>query len=179
MDASSSQSQPGTDAPRHLFFGAEDRRLGGRAGLTDKYLTMEKARRHQLAEHVINTANQLANAVRTLRTFDRTGSAEQALAHIEATFEDLGKQTRNLVDEVNAAVERHEEGLAELAIRPTETYAGEPEYDLADNEDATTADPLPPMAPRFESTPLHPSDAARAVAVRHATPLTVAAKSLR
>jgi uncharacterized membrane protein YccC len=117
MDAPRTQENPYTEPPRHLFFGAEDRRLGGRAGLTDKYLSMEKARRHQLAEHVINTANQLASAVRTLRAFDRTGNAEQVLDHIEATFEDLQKQTKNLIDEVSASVDRYGDALEQLAFQ--------------------------------------------------------------
>ena len=117
MDASSSQASPEVDPPRHLFFGAEDRRLGGRAGLEEKYLVMERARRHQLAEHVINTANQLASAVRTLRAFDRTGNADMALDHIEQTFADLKKQTNNLVNEVTGSVDRYGDELEKLAFR--------------------------------------------------------------
>jgi hypothetical protein len=116
MDASSSQASPEADPPRHLFFGAEDRRLGGRAGLEDKYLVMEKARRHQLAEHVINTANQLASSVRTLRAFDRTGNADMALDHIEQTFADLKKHTDNLVNEVTGSVDRYGDEVEKLAF---------------------------------------------------------------
>ncbi|MDN4645385.1 hypothetical protein [Arthrobacter sp. PsM3] len=117
MDARTAQENPVADPPRHLFFGAEDRRQGGRAGLDEKYLVMEKARRHQLAEHVINTANQLASAVRTLRAFDRTGNAEMALDHIEQTFADLKKYTSNLVNEVTGSVDRFGDELERLAFR--------------------------------------------------------------
>ncbi|MBT2594758.1 hypothetical protein [Arthrobacter sp. ISL-72] len=117
MDAQSTPETPAVDPPRHLFFGAEDRRQGGKAGLVDKYLSMEKARRHQLAEHVIVTANQLASAVRTLRAFDRTGNADMAVDHIEQTFEDLRKYTTNLVNEVNASVDRYGDELEQLAFR--------------------------------------------------------------
>ena len=119
MDASSSQEKI-VEPPRHLFFGVEDRRLGGRAGLADKYLSMEKGRRHQLAEHVINSAIQLANAVRTLRTFDRTGNADQALDHLTASLDDLVKHTRNLSAEVEQSVDRYGDGMDELdsATRP-------------------------------------------------------------
>ena len=128
MDAQSSQGSPEVEPPRNLFFGVEDRRLGGRAGLDEKYLTMERSRRHQLAEHVIFSANQLANAVRTLRAFDRTGDGVAALAHIEHTFEDLRKHTTNLVNEVNASVDRHGDGLDLLSFRDTALAAiGEPE----------------------------------------------------
>lgn len=117
MDAPTAQETPVVDPPRHLFFGAEDRRQGGRAGLDDKYLSMEKARRHQLAEHVINTANQLASAVRTLRAFDRTGNADMALDHLEQTFVDLKKHTDHLVNEVTGSVDRYGEEMEKLAFR--------------------------------------------------------------
>lgn len=116
MDASSSQEKI-VEPPRHLFFGVEDRRLGGRAGLADKYLSMEKGRRQQLAEHVIGSAMQVANAVRTLRTFDRTGNADQALDHLNASLDDLVKHTRNLAAEVEKSVDRYGDGLDELAAR--------------------------------------------------------------
>lgn len=116
MDASSSQEKI-VEPPRHLFFGVEDRRLGGRAGLADKYLSMEKGRRHQLAEHVITSAIQVANAVRTLRTFDRTGNADQALDHLTASLDDLVKHTRNLATEVEQSVDRYGDGVDELAAR--------------------------------------------------------------
>ena len=116
MDASSSQEKI-VEPPRHLFFGVEDRRLGGRAGLTDKYLTMEKTRRSQLAEHVLHSAIQLTNAVRTMRTFDRTGNADQVLDHLSATLDDLVKQTGNLIGEVEASVDRYGDGIDELNAR--------------------------------------------------------------
>lgn len=117
MDAPTAQENPVVDPPRHLFFGAEDRRVGGRTGLEEKHLSIERARRHQLAEHVINTANQLAAAVRTLRAFDRTGNADMALDHIEATFADLKKVTDNLVNEVSKSVDRYGDELEKLAFR--------------------------------------------------------------
>lgn len=140
MDVPRSQGYLNSDLPRHLYFGAEDRRLGGRAGLEEKYLTMEKARRHQLAEHVINTANQLATSVRTLRAFDRTGSADMALDHIEQTFEDLRKHTTNLVNEVNASVDRHADEVERLAFQ-----------DIADGR--ATAPPRPKPGP----VPIYPT----------------------
>lgn len=111
MDLSSSQS-PATDTQRHVFFGAEDLRIRNRpAGPEEKYLTMEKTRRSQMAENVIANANNLANAVRTLRSFDRTGNAELALAHLQATFADLQNHTQHLVAEVQAAADRHSVAL--------------------------------------------------------------------
>jgi hypothetical protein len=152
MDAPTAQETPVVDPPRHLFFSAEDRRLGGKAGLADKYLVMEKARRHQLAEHVINTANQLAAAVRTLRAFDRTGNADMALDHIEATFEDLRKYTTNLVNEVTASVDRFGDEMEKLAFR-----------DIAAAREATDAQ-TPKPAPRLDGTP-GPSPAAVAAQI--------------
>lgn len=118
MDASSSQEKI-VEPPRHLFFGVEDRRLGGRAGLTDKHVLVEKSRRYQLAETVINSAVQVANAVRAMRTFDRTGNADQVLDHLGASLEDLVKQTNNLIAEVEKSVDRYGDGLEELAARDT------------------------------------------------------------
>lgn len=128
MDPSTSQASHEADPPRNLFFGAEDRRLGGRAGLEEKYLVMERSRRHNLAEHVINTANQLASSVRSLRAFDRTGNADMALDHIEATFADLKRHTDNLVNEVTGSVDRYGDELEKLAFR-----------DIADAREATEA----------------------------------------
>jgi hypothetical protein len=120
MDASSTQEFPEVVPPRNLFFNVEDRLLGGRTGLTDKHVTVERIRRHQLAEHVINSAIQVANAVRTMRTFDKTGNADQALGHLECSLEDLCKQTRNLMDEVEKSVDRYGDGLDALHARDAE-----------------------------------------------------------
>lgn len=111
------QDCPDIQPPRHLFFGVEDRRLGGRAGLEEKYISMEKSRRQKLADNVISTSMQLANAVRTMRTFDRTGNADQVIDHIDATLTDLVKLTRNLTGEVESAVDRYANGLGDLAAR--------------------------------------------------------------
>lgn len=105
------------DLPRHLFFGVEDRRLGGRAGLEDKYLSMERARRNQLAQHVIDTAIQVANAVRTMRTFDRTGNADQVIDHLNASLEDLEKYVRKLTTEVETSIDRYGDGVDALHTR--------------------------------------------------------------
>lgn len=119
--AAARETGPATDAlidpPRHLFFGVEDRRLGGRAGLEDKYLSMERARRQKLAQHVIDSALQVANAVRTMRTFDRTGNADQVLDHLGASLDDLCKQTRHLIAEVENSVDRYSDGIDALATR--------------------------------------------------------------
>lgn len=117
MDAHGAQETPEIDLPRHLFFGVEDRRLGGRAGLEDKYLSMERARRQQLAQHVIDTAIQVANAVRTMRTFDRTGNADQAIDHLNASLDDLDKYVRSLTSEVEKSVDRYGDGLDALHAR--------------------------------------------------------------
>lgn len=116
MDAHGAQETPEIDLPRHLFFGVEDRRLGGRAGLEDKYLSMERARQ-QLAQHVIDTAIQVANAVRTMRTFDRTGNADQAIDHLNASLDDLDKYVRSLTSEVEKSVDRYGDGLDAIHAR--------------------------------------------------------------
>ncbi|MCU1519203.1 MAG: hypothetical protein JWQ75_3924, partial [Pseudarthrobacter sp.] len=51
MDAQERTVEP----PRNLFFGVEDRRVGGRKGLEDKYLSMESGRRQKLAQLVIDS----------------------------------------------------------------------------------------------------------------------------
>lgn len=146
MDAASSQEQI-VEPPRNLFFGVEDRRLGGRAGLTEKYLSMEKSRRHQLAEHVINSAIQLTNAVRTMRTFDRTGNADQVLDHLNSTLEDLVKQTNNLIAEVETSVDRYGDGLDALAARDAE------EASASLNAPAVAAEESTPQAPAATAGP--------------------------
>jgi hypothetical protein len=116
MDASSAQENL-ADPPRNLFFGVEDRRVGGRAGLEEKYLQMERGRRQALAQQVIDSAMQVADAVRTLRKFDRTGNADQVLGHLNASLEDLEKHTRNLTAEVEKSVDRYGDELDALNAR--------------------------------------------------------------
>lgn len=163
MDASSAQEKI-VEPPRHLFFGVEDRRLGGRAGLNEKHLLVEKSRRYQLAETVIASATQLANGIRTMRTFDRTGNADQAIDHIEATLLDLTKQTRNLINEVEASVDRYGDGLDALNARDAAEA-------LADHKETPAAAVLAPQAPaaagttRLDGTP-GPSPAAVAAQIQ-------------
>lgn len=126
MDAPSSQEVPEVPAPRHLFFGVEDRRLGGRTGLNEKHIAVEKSRRHKLADDVINTAHQLASAVRTLRAFDRTGDAEMALGHLEHTMKDLKGYTLLLVKEVSASVDRYGDNIDLLTFHDAAEAATAP-----------------------------------------------------
>lgn len=145
------QSAPGSfeeDAPRHLFFGCEDRRLGGRAGLDEKHLTIERSRRLQLASHVENSANQLLHAVRSLRAFDRTGDALNALPHLEHTFEDLQKYTTNLVTEVNKSMDRYGDGIDLLALRDAALAADAlHQASHAPQTPAAAVEPSPQQAP--------------------------------
>lgn len=157
MDASSAQETPEVVPPRNLFFNVEDRLLGGRTGLTDKHITVERVRRHQLAEHVINSAIQVANAVRTLKTFDKTGNADQALSHLDCSLTDLCKQTRNLIAEVEGSVDRYGDGLDDLAARDAA------EAQAAFNAPAAAAPPTAaagPNAAAAEPTPQAPAAAA-------------------
>lgn len=147
MDASSSQENL-VDPPRNLFFGVEDRRVSGRTGLSDKHVTVERVRRHQLAEHVINSAIQVANAVRTLKTFDKTGNADQALSHLECSLDDLCKQTRNLIDEVEKSVDRYGDEMDALAGRDAAEATA-----ALNTPAAAEQSPQPPAA--AGPTPLH------------------------
>ena len=52
-----------------------------------------------------------------MRTFDRTGNADQVLDHLSATLDDLVKQTGNLIGEVEASVDRYGDGIDELKAR--------------------------------------------------------------
>ena len=106
MDTSRAQRQDLSQPPRNLYFGAEDLKTTGPDGTADKMLPHHRARRFKLSEHVIEQANNLANSVRTLRPFDKTGNAGLALDHIEDTMADLQKLTRNLVTDVEEAEER-------------------------------------------------------------------------
>lgn len=156
MDVQSAQGNPEDEAPRHLFFGCEDRRLGGRAGLDEKHLTIERSRRLQLASHVENTATQLVNAVRALRAYDRTGDALDALPHLLHTFQDLQKYTTNLADEVNKSMDRYGDNIDLLALRDaalataamkTPTAAVEPSPQQAPAAVGPNADKEPRVTP--------------------------------
>lgn len=171
MDASSAQETPEVVPPRNLFFNVEDRLLGGRTGLTDKHITVERVRRHQLAEHVINSAIQVANAVRTLKTFDKTGNADQALSHLECSLTDLCKQTRNLIAEVEGSVDRYGDGLDDLAARDAAAAraalntpaaaATAPQTPAAAGPNAAAAEPTP-QAPAAAAPPIpSPADVAQ------------------
>jgi hypothetical protein len=164
MDASSAQEKI-VDPPRNLFFGVEDRRLGGRTGLTDKHIVVEKSRRYQLAETVINSAIQVANAVRTMRTFDRTGNAEQVLDHLSATLDDLVKQTNNLIAEVEKSVDRYGDELdalhtrdadgARAALNTPAAAEQSPQPPAAAGPNPAAATPTPQALAAAGPTPLH------------------------
>lgn len=117
MVPSAAQETLEVDPPRNLFFGVEDRKQGGPAGLGDAYIFAERARRLKLAQHVIDSANQVANAIRTLRAFDKTGNADQVLDHLNACREDLDKHIRNLTVEVEKSINRYGDELDALHIR--------------------------------------------------------------
>ncbi|MCT9624313.1 hypothetical protein HWD94_04135 [Pseudarthrobacter equi] len=166
------QESPEADLPRNLFFGVEDRRLGGRTSLEDKYLDFEASRRQKLATQVIDSALQVADAVRTLRRFDRTGSTPEALGHLAATLDDIAKLGWNLINEVGASSTRYQTEHAALLSRED---AAEAEAYAALNAPAAPVAPQPgaagPTAAAVKTLPQHLTAAVPQAAV---TPLTLA-----
>jgi hypothetical protein len=151
MDAHASQGSPDVEAPRHLFFGVEDRRMGGRSGLDEKHLVVERSRRQNLAEQVVNGSRQLIASIHTLRAFDRTGDAERALDHIEHTLEDIQKHVRNLVVEVSGSIDRYADNSHLLALRDAALAA-------TSETPAAAVEPSPQQAPAAAGTtsgPVH------------------------
>lgn len=151
------QVTPDADLPRNLFFGVEDRRLGGRAGLEDKYLNAEASRRQKLAQQVIDSALQVADAVRTLRRFDLTGNADQVISHLNASLDDLEKRAHNLTAEVEKAGTRYGVELNALHSRDAD------ESRAAINTPAAAVAPQPaaagPNPAAAEPTPQAPAAA--------------------
>jgi len=159
MVPSATQENLEVEPPRNLFFGVEDRKLGGPAGLTEKYLPFEKSRRQQLAQRVIDSAIQVADAIRTMRKFDRTGNADQVLDHLNASLEDLDKHVHNLTSEVEKSVDRYGDELDHIHTRDEAAALA------ALNAPAATEPPTVaagPNAAAAELTPQAPAAAAHA-----------------
>jgi hypothetical protein len=116
----SAAQESSEELPKGLFFGVEDRRLGGRAGLTDKHLAVERIRRHQMAEQLKNAANQVIRSISSLKDFDQTGHTDQALDHVVARLDDVAKLGRNLVNEIETSIDRYGDELDALHARDTE-----------------------------------------------------------
>jgi len=122
--AAGGESAPVSDRlnelPRRFYFGVEDRRLAGRAGLEEKYLAPERSRRQRQKEHAIFKLQQVIGALKTTSAFDETGNILSALPHLADSLEDAVKLTRNFMSDVDAAVDRYGDALDELTTRDAE-----------------------------------------------------------
>jgi hypothetical protein len=95
--------------PRRVYFGAEDRKhLAGKvvSGGGDLH-QLEIGRRQKLAATLIQRADDVANAVKTLRAMDNTGNTEHAINHLQATLQDLTKSHAIFVDDVTESIGRY------------------------------------------------------------------------
>jgi hypothetical protein len=115
MDARSSQETPQTAPPRHLYFGAEDRRVAGRSELTDQQLLIERSRRQAAHQRAIAKAHHLISALKSVYAFDQTGNVMLAVPHVADSLEDAIRAARAFLGDVNAASERFDSAAAELA----------------------------------------------------------------
>lgn len=61
---------------------------------------MDQSRRQQLAERVLNSANDTAKTIGTLRAFDRTGNITDSLAHLIASAEATLENAKALADDI-------------------------------------------------------------------------------
>lgn len=103
------QQQPFEHLPRRVYFGAADKaHLADRkiSGGTD-IQTIEVSRRQKLAATLIQRAEDVAAAVKTMRAFDATGNTEHALDHLQATLQDLTKAHGLFVDDVTDSIARY------------------------------------------------------------------------
>lgn len=120
--------RPPRKRDRRSFFAADDRSVAGPAGLTEKYLPFERARRQKLLGSAITDAEQLIGALRAARAFDDKGNIEHAAVQIADTLDDVLSHTTNFLNDVAAAGERLDRSPSEdrdededpaAAIEPT------------------------------------------------------------
>lgn len=95
--------------PRRVYFGAADKQhLAGKqiSGGADIH-ALEIGRRQKLAQTLIQRAEDVASAVKTLRAMDNTGNTEHAINHLQATLQDLTKSHAIFVDDVTESIGRY------------------------------------------------------------------------
>lgn len=102
-------------APRHLYFGAEDRSVTGRSELTDQQLVIERSRRQAAHQRAIAKAHHLISALKSVHAFDQTGNVMLAVPHVADSLEDAVRAARAFLGDVTAAAERFDSATAELA----------------------------------------------------------------
>jgi hypothetical protein len=123
---------PETQPGRRVYFSAEDH-----ASLADsptsaqqQRQTMEATRRQNLAENLIRKAEQVAAAVKTLRSMDGTGNTQHALPHLQTTVADLNAAHLALITDVTKGLEKYDarqrmtRGLALAAAAEADHPAG-------------------------------------------------------
>lgn len=70
---------------------------------TARKAAMDQGRRQQLAERALNSANDTAKAIGTVRAFDRTGNITDSLAHLIASAEATLANARALAKDIRDA----------------------------------------------------------------------------
>lgn len=151
MDSHRSQAADQGRLPAGLYFNVEDRR-GGVKPLNAPALAGEKNRRFGLSEAVIETANQMTSAVRSLRAFDKTGNAGSALDHIEDLHSLLGRQVCALVADVEKVETRYQDSKVEWPQPDTKAQSQSPAEPTAKAIwPSDQVVPAPPASPRVPS----------------------------
>ena len=131
------------DYPADLYLGAKD--LRG-THMEDSAVGMVQAQRFALFRQATTKIRDMAQAVESVRAFDRTGHAGEALGHLEATFKSVKRVVTQLVEDIEASEDSYVE---ELRVR-----CGEHGTKRAD----AAAEPTPqaPAAPATDSSPASP-----------------------
>lgn len=103
--------------PRRVYFGAADRQhLAGKQVSGGDLHALEVSRRQKLAQTLIQRAEDVAAAVKTVRAMDNTGNTENALDHLQATLQDLTKSHRIFVDDLTDAIARYRDRRENHAV---------------------------------------------------------------
>lgn len=91
--------------PRDMFFKAEDLRVGPDA-LPEAEVSTLSNKRFNDHRRMVEKLGQLTEAAKVIRSFDRTGNAEDAIGHLVGTADDAFKLVRNFARDVSLAGDR-------------------------------------------------------------------------
>lgn len=134
--------------PRDMFFKAEDLRVGPDA-LPEAEVQLQSNKRFNDHRRMVEKLGQLTEAAKVIRSFDRTGNAEDAIGHLVDTADDAFKLVRNFARDMSLAGDRYRTitGADDASDSPTFSAAAvEPSPTVPAAADArpVAAKPTPP-----------------------------------
>ena len=106
-ELSGASVDPSVDFPRDLYLNAEDIKKTN-PGVRENDLAVLRNHRFGLFRNVNAKTEDLTNAVKALKAFDKTGNVGSALDHVECSFRDLKTAVAELLDDIEGAETRYQ-----------------------------------------------------------------------